>query len=188
MRIVMWSLIVAFGVVPGTHAQAPATGPSPSSPVITEADVQTALVRAAADLKGGAAVSDRLINLSDIKSYNVGVAVVARPAGTFTGSLAHDKVTEIYYVLKGSGTQVTGTIVDGTRGERPSPVVGPGESSNTPLRNATSRKLAAGDIQSNHPAGSRPYVHVDRPRWNSISGFSDGSREGAEPAAEVIAM
>ena len=36
-------------------------------------------------------------------------------AGTFQSYLSHEKITEVYYILRGSGTQVTGTMIDGKR-------------------------------------------------------------------------
>ena len=58
-------------------------------------------------------------------SYNVGVAIVARPAGTnLSQYLSHDKITRIYYILRGSGTQVTGTMVDGRRRQHVSRTIG----------------------------------------------------------------
>ena len=47
----------------------------------------------------------RLFSLTDIGKYNVAVCVCdARPGGKAAGtrSLSHDKVTEIYYMLRGS--------------------------------------------------------------------------------------
>jgi len=76
-------------------------------------------------------VNDRLVALADITKYNVAVAVVARPAGPDPRALSHDKITEIYYVLKGSGTQLTGTLVNGTHQDT-SKTIGPGMSSESP--------------------------------------------------------
>src|SRR5204862_5614571 len=106
-------------------------------------------------------VSDHIIGLQDIGKYNVVVAVVARPAGTFTNSLSHDKITEIYYVLKGSGTQVTGTMVGGTRGTTISKTVGPGLSSNSPIQNSKSKKLEPGDIQVIPPGVAHGFTAID---------------------------
>src|SRR5207247_5165411 len=41
--------------------------------------------------------------------HNVSIAVVHRDKGTnLTGMAAHDKVSEVYYIVEGSGTFVTG--------------------------------------------------------------------------------
>jgi mannose-6-phosphate isomerase-like protein (cupin superfamily) len=106
-------------------------------------------------------VSDHLLSLPDIGKYNVGVAVVARPAGTFQNSLSHDKITEIYYVLRGSGIQVTGTMVDGTRSANVSKTIGPGMSSNAPLQNGRSTKLGPGDVQIVPPGVGHGFTSID---------------------------
>ena len=139
-------------------AQAPA--PTTSTEVMNAA-VQEAFKKALQDLKPGVSVSDHIVGLQDIGKYNVAVAVVARPAGTFPNSLSHDKITEIYYVVKGSGTQVTGTMVDGTRAARPSTTIGPGMSSNSPIQNAKSRKLGPGDIQIIPPGVAHGFTAID---------------------------
>ena len=58
--------------------------------------------------------SDQLLRLVDIGKYNVGVAAVTRAAtAKGGGAVNHDKITEVYYVLRGFGMQVTGgTLVD----------------------------------------------------------------------------
>jgi len=148
---------LVLGVPEVVRAQAP---PTASSEVMNSA-VQQALVQALQDLKPGVSVSDHIISLQDIGKYNVAFAVVARPAGTFTGSLSHDKITEIYYVLKGSGTQVTGTMVDGTRGTTASKTVGPGMSSNSPIQNGKSKKLGPGDMQIVPPGVAHGFTSID---------------------------
>ena len=137
------AILVAFGA---SRARAQSPVPKTSSEVMNSV-VQEAIARALADLKPGVSVSDHIVGLQDNGKYNIAVAVVARPAGAFTNSLSHDKITEIYYVLKGSGVQVTGTMVDGTRSTTVSKTIGPSMSSNSPIQNGKSRKLGPGDIQ-----------------------------------------
>jgi mannose-6-phosphate isomerase-like protein (cupin superfamily) len=84
--------------------------------------------------------------MADIIKYNVGVAVVTRPGGKDSRVLSHDKVTEVYYILRGSGIQATGTLVDGTHQDT-SKTIGPGMSGDKPLQNVRSGKLGPGDIQ-----------------------------------------
>src|SRR3954452_17599688 len=81
---------------------------------LSSPEIQEGVKRGIAALTPGVSVNDRMVRLADISKYNVGVAVVARPAGPDPRALSHDKITEIYYVLKGSGTQLTGTLVSGT--------------------------------------------------------------------------
>src|SRR5262245_14045534 len=104
--------VVLMDLVSATAGAQSAPAPPTFSTDVLAAVLQPALARALAELKPGVTVSDQIVALTDVGAYNVGVAVVARPAGTYQGSLAHTKVTEIYYVLKGGGTQVTGVMID----------------------------------------------------------------------------
>jgi mannose-6-phosphate isomerase-like protein (cupin superfamily) len=157
MRKATWVIAILSGFVPVlASAQAPK-----SSTEVPNVDIQAAFKKAVEALRPGVTVNDRIISLQDMGKYNVAVAVVARPAGTSTNSLSHDTITEIYYVLRGSGTQVTGTMVNGTRGERVSTTIGPSLSSNTPIQNGKSRKLGPGDIQIIPPGVAHGFTSID---------------------------
>jgi mannose-6-phosphate isomerase-like protein (cupin superfamily) len=103
---------------------------------------------------------DQLLELVDVGRGNFGVAIVTRaatPAGM--GALSHDKITEIYYVLRGSGTQVTGGTM--TAGKPiTSAVVGPSVSGTT-IENGRSSKLAAGDVQVIPPGVPHMWSSID---------------------------
>jgi len=142
-------------------ALAQASGPAATATDVASTQIQAGLMRALEELKPGVTVSDHLLSLPDIGKYNVGVAVVARPAGTFQNSLSHEKITEIYYVLRGSGTQVTGTMVGGTRSANISKTIGPGLSSNAPLQNSHSTKLGPGDVQIVPPGVGHGFTSID---------------------------
>src|ERR1700729_3723975 len=60
------------------------------------------------------AVSDKAIRTVDVGGYRVGVFGVYRPKNVPGEAILHEtKVTEIYYILDGSATLVTGgTIAD----------------------------------------------------------------------------
>jgi mannose-6-phosphate isomerase-like protein (cupin superfamily) len=126
---------------------APADAPKPAVDV-TRAMLDAAAKIGAAALKPGVSVSDRNIALSDTGGYNVTVAYVTRPASkTMSGTvLSHDKITEIYYVMSGHGTQVTGTLVDGKKSAG-SATIGPGWSSTTPIKDGRSTILGPGEMQ-----------------------------------------
>jgi mannose-6-phosphate isomerase-like protein (cupin superfamily) len=115
---------------------------------VTKAMLDAAAKIGAAALKPGVAVSDRNIAVADMGGYNVSVAYVTRPASkTMSGTvLSHDKITEIYYVTSGHGTQVTGTLVDGKQATG-STTIGPGWSSTTPIKDGRSTTLGPGEMQ-----------------------------------------
>jgi mannose-6-phosphate isomerase-like protein (cupin superfamily) len=145
----------------GSFAQAGAQATTGVSTDLPSADVKAAIARALQELKPGVGASDHLISLVNAGAYNVGVAVVARPAGPSQNSLSHDKITEVYYILRGSGTQVTGTMVNGTRAAQVNPVIGPSFSSTSPLQNTRTRKLGPGDISIIPPGVGHTFTTVD---------------------------
>lgn len=75
---------------------------------VTAADIQATLARA-----DTARVSDNPIRVMDAGGYNIGVAVVNRPGTANQGAIYHDSVPEVYHVISGAGTLVTGgTLVN----------------------------------------------------------------------------
>jgi cupin len=151
------AIIALLPVAPLLAQSAPAK-PKPTD--LSNGEIQEAVKRGIAALTPGVSVNDRLVSMADITKYNVAVAVVARPAGPDPRSLSHDKITEIYYVLKGSGTQLTGTLVKGTHQDT-SKTIGPGMSSEAPLENTTAKKLGPGDIQIIPPGLGHRWQSID---------------------------
>ena len=109
------------------------------------ADIQRVLKTARAD-----AADDLPIRVANAGDYNVGVYVVNRPKIAKPPAIYHEtRVTEVYYMLEGSGTLVTGGSVVG-------PVVreAPGTTILSMLNNmrgtaitgGISRRLAKGDL------------------------------------------
>jgi mannose-6-phosphate isomerase-like protein (cupin superfamily) len=153
-------LAVLFTLSPAiTFAQAGT--PATTATDVSTNEVQAATKKAIQELLPGVSASDHLISLPDMGKYKVGVAVVARPAGTFQTYLSHDKITEIYYILRGSGTQVTGTLVNGRKGNTVSPTIGPSLTSDKPLENGRSSRLGPGDIQIIPPGVGHGWTSID---------------------------
>jgi len=153
-------ILAVAALLPVASAVAQEGKPPMPATDIKSPEIQEAVKRGIAALTPGVTVNDRLVNVADLMKYNVAVAVVARPAGPDTRVLSHDKVTEIYYVLKGSGTQATGTLVNGTHQDT-STTIGPGMSSTTPLQNPKSSKLGPGDIQIIPPGLGHVWSSID---------------------------
>ena len=147
MRSVILAVVAVVGLAPVLASAQEGTPPKPAVDV-TKAMLDAAAKIGAAALKPGVAVSDRNIALSDTGGYNVTVAYVTRPATKVPSGtvLSHDKITEIYYVLRGTGTSVTGTLVNGTH-EEGSATIGPGWGSPDPVKDGRSVKLGPGEIQ-----------------------------------------
>ncbi len=138
--------VLALAIAAPALAQT-AAAPKLDSVELLTPEVQEFARRGLEALKPGTTVSDRLMRVSDQGKYNVAIAFVTRPGGAAAGtrSLSHDKITEIYYVTRGAGTQVTGTLVNPKK-EEGSAVVGPGTSSDVTPKGKSTR-LKAGDMQ-----------------------------------------
>ena len=89
------------------------------------------------------AVSDKPIRIVDVGGYHVGVYGVLRPKTIAQEANLHKtKVTEIYYILQGTGTLVTG-------GTLPDPkALSPGSTTFQSKRidGGVSRKVSPGDV------------------------------------------
>src|SRR2546423_8915195 len=81
---------------------------------VTSEDVEATLKKTA-----GAAISDQAIRVVRINDeYNVGIGVVhrAKIVGRATsGAIEHSQITEIYHVMEGNATLVTGGTIENPR-------------------------------------------------------------------------
>jgi quercetin dioxygenase-like cupin family protein len=134
--------VSAFAVRP----QAQAAKPPVIATDITAAEVQAVIKHPT----GGA---DRLMKAVDMGGYNVGVGVLRRgptKPGAPVGAINHEKITEVYYVISGAGTLLTGgTVVNVAPSPADSEIVkvavGP-SNTGTFKEPAQRRKVSAGDI------------------------------------------
>ena len=163
MRFRPTVVLIALALAPPVMARAQSGPAAPPKPAV---DVSKVMLEAAAKigaaaLKPGVSVSDRNIAISDTGAYNVTVAYVTRPATkVMSGSvLSHDKITEIYYVVSGSGTQVTGELTDGTK-QAGSTTIGPGWSSKVPIRNGRTTTLGPGEMQIIPPGTGHVWTEI----------------------------
>lgn len=162
MRSVMVSIVALMWFAPAWASAQGTTPPAPKPAVdVNKVMLEAAAKIGAAALKPGVSVSDRNIALSDTGGYNVTVAYVTRPATKVPSGtvLSHDKITEIYYVVSGSGTQMTGTLVGGTHSES-SATIGPGWSSTTPISNGRTTKLGPGEMQIIPPGTGHVWTEI----------------------------
>ena len=142
LKLMLSILVVLFAV--STSEEANPT----SATFVTAIDVQTTLQKAPA-----AAVSDQAIRMVDLGGlgYNVGISVVSRPkSSTQGGPVEHEKVTEIYYVISGSGTLVTGGKLIGAKpraANAPQVVQLNGPSVfGTSVQDGETRRISVGDV------------------------------------------
>jgi len=106
MRQLIVCTLLCAGLLPGA-AMAQTTAPNAGVVAITKADIETVLKHVGTE---GAGV-DRQIKVVDLGKYNVAVGVLRRGAskeGAPVNAISHTHVTEVYYVISGGGTLVTG--------------------------------------------------------------------------------
>ena len=128
---------------------------------ITAADVQTVIT---APTGGG----DRQMKVVDMGKYNMSVGVLRRGKtnpGAPVGAINHTQITEVYYIVSGSGTLLTGGVVEGAKplpadGEIVKVAVGP-SNQGTFKQAAQSRKVSAGDIVIIPPGVYHGFTDVD---------------------------
>jgi mannose-6-phosphate isomerase-like protein (cupin superfamily) len=144
-RIFLGAVGILF-LVSHTITSSQASLPPKVATDITAAEVQAVLN---APTGGG----DRQMKVVDIGKYNVSVGVLRRgktTPGAPVGAINHEHVTEVYYVISGTGTLVTGGTVDNVSplpadGEVVKVAVGP-SNSGTFREPAQSRNVGPGDI------------------------------------------
>jgi mannose-6-phosphate isomerase-like protein (cupin superfamily) len=113
---------------------------------VSSADIQATL-KQAIEKK----ITDIPIRTVDAGGHNIGIGLVHRPKGTnLVGGASHDLVSEVYHVLEGAGTLVTGgtLIAPERRADNASNVVtinGPGYSGKG-IEGGVRRRVGKGDV------------------------------------------
>lgn len=112
---------------------------------ITNADIRATIRTAPTD-----AVTDQQIRVVDIGTYNVAVGVLHRAAKAKQTAISHAQVTEVYHIIDGAGTFVTGgEMVEPTAspsdGNTVKVLVGP-STGGTSIRGGQSRRVGPGDV------------------------------------------
>jgi mannose-6-phosphate isomerase-like protein (cupin superfamily) len=113
---------------------------------VSAVDIQKTLEQAIAQK-----IVDTPIRTVDAGGHNVGIGLVHRPKGSnLVGGASHDLVTEVYHVLEGAGTLVTGgTLIAPERRDETASVVvtinGPGFSGKG-IEGGARRRVGKGDV------------------------------------------
>jgi mannose-6-phosphate isomerase-like protein (cupin superfamily) len=140
----LMSLPIRFGLMlsctlAGAYAQAPKSGGAAT--YVTPADMTTAFKGAPHQ---DAPLIDMPVRVIDAGGHYLGVAMVQRTKADQSG-LVHDKIDEIYYVLEGGGTLITGGSLVNGKQTSGSPTIGPGWSG-TNIQGGQSRRVNVGDV------------------------------------------
>jgi mannose-6-phosphate isomerase-like protein (cupin superfamily) len=128
--------VCAIALAAAAAAQAP----------IPATDVTAASIQAFVKALPRDAVNDRPIRVVDVGGYRVGIYGVFRPKTSKQEAILHEtKVTEVYQMMEGAGTLVTGgTIADGKRTE--SAAIGHASVRGPRIEGGVSRRVVKGDV------------------------------------------
>ncbi len=136
------------------QAQTPAPPAVQHLPRGTAVDVPNAEIQYAVQKTAAAAVSDQAIRIVSVNGeYNVGIGVVHRantlPGKTLNG-IEHSNITEVYHIMSGFATLVTGGTLENPKEYAPDhPVVkvlnGPSTGGGA-IKDGVSRKVGPGDV------------------------------------------
>src|SRR6267142_4149114 len=115
------ALLLGFAVAGQVQAQ---TSPAAQHlPRGTATDISNAEIQATVQKTASAPVSDQAIRVVSINGeYNVGIGVVhrAKTAGRNPGGgIEHSQITEVYHVIEGNATLVTGGTIEDPRESAP---------------------------------------------------------------------
>ena len=135
----VWFGLILSSTCAVVYAQAPKSGASAT--YVTPAEMTSALKSAP---RQDAPLIDMPVRVVEAGGHYLGVAVVLR-TNADQNALAHDKIDEIYYVLEGGGTLVTGGALINGKQTSASPTIGPGWSG-TSIQGGQSRRITVGDV------------------------------------------
>jgi mannose-6-phosphate isomerase-like protein (cupin superfamily) len=110
-------------------------------------DVTAAAAKSFIDKLPKDRISDLPIRVADVGGYKVGIYGVFRPRALPGGSIRHEtSVTEIYYMLEGTGTLVTGGRIPDERSTGVSPNTKRPNFGGTKIEGGVTRKVVPGDV------------------------------------------
>ena len=120
-------------------AQAPAS--RPPATFVTPSEMTTAFKGAP---NQSAPLIDMPVRVVDAGRHYLGVAMVRRTSAD-QSALVHDKIDEIYYMLEGGGTLITGGALLNAKQTLSSPTIGPGWNG-TSIEHGATRRVNPGDV------------------------------------------
>jgi mannose-6-phosphate isomerase-like protein (cupin superfamily) len=133
------NVVACLLVVSSAAAQSP---PPPAA-----VDVPAVAIDAFIDKLPKDRISDLPIRVADVGGYKVGVYGVFRPKAVPGGAIRHEtSVTEIYYMLEGSGTLVTGGKLVDERSTGVSPNTKRPNFGGSRIEGGVTRTVVPGDV------------------------------------------
>jgi len=124
---------------------------------VTTSDIDAALQQ----MPANKTTYDKPIKTVDTGEYKVTIVILRRiPSETPDSALVHDRVTEVYHILTGSGKFETGgTLVDGKPVDLTSEAAGP--STRGTIRGGEERPIGPGDNVVIPPGMPHRFSHLD---------------------------
>lgn len=139
-NIMCAALVISWAVA--VTAQAPATAPAGKSG-LPATDVTGAEIKDFINKLPKNAISDSPIRVVDVGGYRVGTWGVFRPKSVKQDAVLHEVgTTEVYYMLEGTATLVTGGTLKDERREPPTTTTVRGSR----IEGGVSRKVVPGDV------------------------------------------
>ena len=162
------TITAALGIALFSGPAVSQSGPAAHMPRGTATDVLNKLIMATAQKTATTSVSDQQISVVSINGeFNVGVGVLHRArtqgqAANASGGLTHTQITEVYQIVSGTGTLVTGgTIQNAKPLAANDPIVkvlaGPGDSGG----------IILGGVSSTVGPGDVVVIPPNTPHWFS---------------------
>jgi len=153
------AIVLACALSSASYAQAPKI-PRGAATDVTNADIMAAVS------KMTAAVSDvqlRVVGIDNQPNVGIGVVRRAKPAGA--NSIEHSEITEIYHVIRGTATLVTGGTMENPRESAPDSQVvkvlnGPSTGGGK-IAGGVSRTMTAGDVVIIPPNTAHWFSSID---------------------------
>lgn len=198
MRTMLFSLLAASGVAVALLAQG--SDPQPTCTMCPATYIASEEVQAYVKKAQAEKLTDQQIRDIEIGKAHVGIGVVHRPRLTAPApdSVAeHDLVSEVYHVISGAGTLVTGPDLVGKK-RRPADLEtvrlfnGPGNNAGS-IRNPATHQLKVGDVVV-IPAGTGHYftriddhitylmIRMDPDKVTPLKGEAESKAYLAKPA------
>ena len=117
LTFLAFAFVIAIAIPKNFQAQTPS--PASHLPRGTATDISSAEVQALVQKTAADRVSDQAIRVVNVNGeYNVSIGVVhrAKTSGKDAPSgIEHAQITEVYHVIEGNGTLVTGGTLDNPR-------------------------------------------------------------------------
>jgi mannose-6-phosphate isomerase-like protein (cupin superfamily) len=155
------TVALAVTVLTSLQAGGRSAAPPASATDVTNADIRATIAKAPPD-----GILDQQIRVVDMGKYNVAVGVLHRSAKPAQqGAIDHAQVTEVYHIIEGSGTFVTGGTIVNARPVAADNVittilVGP-STSGASIQGGQSRKVGPGDVIIIPPGVAHWFSHVE---------------------------